>query len=175
MRKSTRAGMAALVAAPFLGLTAAGSAMAQPEVCDARTARIAANAGDYAAMCECTHVTPSFLKRLQKRSDFETTLLNTGQMCPGLAGLLSDLPTASINSPSSFEGRETDFAEFGSSTEFDSGSDNNGGNPGNGGSSDAPGGGGGNDNPGNGGGNDGPGNGGGNDGPGDGGGNDGPG
>ena len=98
--------LSALVAAPFMGVFLAGSASAAPEVCNWRTARDLANAGDYTALCECAQVTPSFLERLQKRSDFETTLQVTGAQCPGLAELLTDLPTASTST--SFRGEDRD-------------------------------------------------------------------
>ena len=176
MQKSKRVVMAAWVAAPIFGVLAAGSAAAAPEVCNWKTARDAANSGDYTTMCDCTHVTPSFLQRLQNRSDFSTTLQNTGAMCPGLASLLTDVPTASIGTAagsSRGEDRGSDqFAQVSPADPGDNGSSgpgNGGGNPGDGGN-DGPGNGGG-DGPGDGG--DGPGDGG--DGPGDGGGGNGPG
>lgn len=165
--------MAAWVVAPFLGVAAASAAMAEPQVCNANTARIAANNGDYAALCGCSQVTPSFLSHLQTRADFGSVLANTSQQCPGLANLLSDLPTGSISNANSFDGRENDPSGFqpASSTgpSAGGGSGSGGGNsgPGNGGGNDDPGDGG-SDDPGNGGGNDDPGNGGGK--PGDGGG-----
>ncbi|WP_170357152.1 hypothetical protein [Ruegeria arenilitoris] len=143
MFKSSKSGMAAWVVAPFLGVAAASAAMAEPQVCNANTARIAANNGDYAALCGCSQVTPSFLSHLQQRADFGSVLANTSQQCPGLANLLSDLPTGSISNANSFDGRENDPSGFqpASST-----------GPSAGGGSDDPGNGGGNDDPGNGGG-----------------------
>ncbi|WP_170460345.1 hypothetical protein [Ruegeria arenilitoris] len=173
MFKSSKSGMAAWVVAPFLGVAAASAAMAEPQVCNANTARIAANNGDYAALCGCSQVTPSFLSHLQQRADFGSVLANTSQQCPGLANLLSDLPTGSISNANSFDGRENDPSGFqpASSTgpSAGGGSGSGGGNsgPGNGGGNDDPGDGG-SDDPGNGGGNDDPGNGGGKPGHGDG-------
>ncbi|WP_170581734.1 hypothetical protein [Ruegeria arenilitoris] len=173
MFKSSKSGMAAWVVAPFLGVAAASAAMAEPQVCNANTARIAANDGDYATLCGCSQVTPSFLSHLQQRADFGSVLANTSQQCPGLANLLSDLPTGSISNANSFDGRENDPSGFqpasstGPSAGGGSGSGGGNGGPGNGGGNDDPGDGG-SDDPGNGGGNDDPGNGGGK--PGDGGG-----
>ncbi len=127
MLMSSKPALIAWIAAPTLGVMASGAALAQPQVCDAKTARIAANAADYGAMCACTHVTPSFLSHLQNRPDFETTLANTAGQCPGLAGLLSDIPTAAISGPSNFEGREEDFASSAPGADTDPGR----GNPGN--------------------------------------------
>lgn len=168
MSKSTKQKLGALTAVPFMGILMVGSAAAAPETCNWKTARDYANAGDYAALCDCAQVTPSFLERLQSRSDFETTLTVTGAQCPGLAALLTDLPTASISNAASTlgEDRSSDRNAPGAGQVADAGS---------GGGSAGPGGGGGNDGPGDSGGNDGPGDGGGNDGPGDGGGSDGPG
>lgn len=165
--------MAAWVVAPFLGVATASAAMAEPQVCNANTARIAANTGDYAALCGCSQVTPSFLSHLQQRADFGSVIANTSQQCPGLANLLSDLPTGSISNANSFDGRENDPSGFqpasstGPSASGGSGSGGGNSGPGNGGGNDDPGDGG-SDDPGNGGGNDDPGNGGGK--PGDGGG-----
>ncbi|MDA7965002.1 hypothetical protein [Ruegeria sp.] len=178
MRKLTKHGLGAVVAVPVMGLMAASSAAAASETCNWRTARDLANAGYYTALCDCTQVTPSFLERLQQRSDFETTLQVTGAQCPGLAALLTDLPTASIGETNRGEDRSSDRAQAdGPGNGGNDGPGDGGGNdgPGNGGGNDGPGDGGGNDGPGDGGGNDGPGDGGGNDGPGDGGGSDGPG
>lgn len=173
MFKSSKSGMAAWVVAPFLGVATASAAMAEPQVCNANTARIAANTGDYAALCGCSQVTPSFLSHLQQRADFGSVIANTSQQCPGLANLLSDLPTGSISNANSFDGRENDPSGFqpasstGPSASGGSGSGGGNSGPGNGGGNDDPGDGG-SDDPGNGGGNDDPGNGGGK--PGDGGG-----
>ena len=178
MVKSTKLGISVLVAAPFLSVVVAGGAQASTEVCNWKTARDAANRGDYTAMCDCTQVTPSFLKRLQTRSDFATTLRNTSAQCPGLAALLTDQPTASIGFASNRGvDRSSDQIAQANLGGGNDGPGNGGGSdgPGNGGGSDGPGGGGGNDGPGDGGGSDGPGGGGGNDGSGDGGGSDGPG
>ncbi|WP_209503681.1 MULTISPECIES: hypothetical protein [unclassified Ruegeria] len=88
--------LGAVLTAPVFGIVVAGSAVAAPETCNWKTARNLANAGDYAGLCDCVQVTPSFLDRLQKRPDFETTLSIAGAQCPGLAALLTDLPTASL-------------------------------------------------------------------------------
>lgn len=131
--------MAAWVVAPFLGVAAASAAMAEPQVCNANTARIAANDGDYASLCGCSQVTPSFLSHLQQRSDFGSVLANTSQQCPGLANLLSDLPTGSISNANSFDGRENDPSGFqpasntGPSAGGGSGSGGGNSGPGNGG------------------------------------------
>ena len=79
MRIKLKSTVSALVASPFIGAIFVTSSFAAADVCNARTARIAANAGDYQTLCDCTHVTPSFLKRLQTRSDFESTLAFTGE------------------------------------------------------------------------------------------------
>ncbi len=155
MLKSPKKKLGALAIAPFVGVFMVESAAAAPETCNWKTARDLANAGDYAGLCDCAQVTPSFLERLQRRADFETTLSVTGAQCPGLATLLTDLPTASVQATSN------------------QGEDRSSDSPGNvgGGGPAGDGGPGGNDGPGDGG--DGPGNGG--DGLGNGGGGDGPG
>ncbi|KUJ82048.1 hypothetical protein [Ruegeria profundi] len=151
MFKSSKVRVPALIAAPFLTVIAAGTVAAAPEVCNWKTARDAANRGDYRALCECQQVTPSFLERLQTRSDFATTLQNTSAQCPGLSALLTDLPTASITASGNL-GESRGGEEFASSG-VDNGGDSDGGTgPGNGGGS-GPGNGGGSD-PGDGGGSD---------------------
>jgi hypothetical protein len=157
MLKSTKQKLGALAIAPFVGVFMVGSAAAAPETCNWKTARDLANAGDYAGLCDCAQVTPSFLERLQRRSDFETTLSVTGAQCPGLATLLTDLPTASVQVASN---RGEDRSSNGPGNVGGGGPAGDGGpggddGPGDGG--DGPGDGGG-DGPGNGG--DGPGNGG---------------
>ena len=123
----------ALVAAPFMGAFLAGSAAAAPEVCNWRTARDLANAGDYTALCECTQITPSFMERLQMRSDFETTLQVTVAQCPGLAELLIDLPSASISTAVRGEDRNSDPSQpdspAGPGGGGDNGPDNGNGGP----------------------------------------------
>ncbi|WP_170340017.1 hypothetical protein [Ruegeria arenilitoris] len=163
MFKSSKSGMAAWVVAPLLGVAAASAAIAEPQVCNANTARVAANNGDYAALCGCSQVTPSFLSHLQQRADFGSVLANTSQQCPGLANLLSDLPTGSISNANSFDGRENDPSGFQPASSTGPAA---GGGSGSGGGNSGPGNGGGNDDPGDGGSDD-PGNGGGK--PGDGG------
>ncbi|WP_217354781.1 hypothetical protein [Ruegeria atlantica] len=153
MLTSTKHKLGALAIAPFMGVLMAGSAAAASEVCNAKTARDAANSGDYAALCSCSQVTPSFLKQLQKRSDFETTLVNTGAMCPGLAALLTDLPTESISaSAPDGENRESEqFAGIDPDNGGGSGPGGGGGNPGDSGGNPGEGGNGGNNGGGNGG------------------------
>lgn len=114
------------VAVPIIGLLTAGTALAQPEVCDARTARMAANAGDFATICACTHVTPSFLARLQNRSDFDRTLGFTAEQCPGLAALLSEIPTAALLASDSSDGRNEDVAGASTGSQLNSGGENPG-------------------------------------------------
>ncbi|MES0824119.1 hypothetical protein [Ruegeria sp. SCP11] len=135
MGKSLKLGIPALVAAPLLTVMAASNAAAAPEVCNWKTARDAANRGDYQAMCDCQQVTPSFLERLQSRSDFATTLRNTSAQCPGLAALLTDQPTGSIGaSGNAGENRGGEqSAGLGSNT-GGGGGNPGGGNPGDGGS-----------------------------------------
>lgn len=98
--------LGALVAAPVFGLLLTSSVAAAPEVCNGRTARALANAGDYTGLCDCAQVTPSFLRQLQRRSDFETTLSVTSAQCPALATLLTDLPTASISAATTSRGED---------------------------------------------------------------------
>ncbi|WP_170476637.1 hypothetical protein [Ruegeria arenilitoris] len=96
MSESYRKVLGAAIAAPALGAMMLGSAEAAQDVCDWRTARNIASSGNYAALCDCTHVTPSFIKRLQNRADFSDTLQATSAQCPGLTELLTDLPTANL-------------------------------------------------------------------------------
>lgn len=155
MLKNTKTGMATLVAAPFIGLMASSSAMAETRVCNANTARTAANNADYSTLCGCAQITPSFITHLQNRSDFGSILTGTSQQCPGLANLLSDVPTASISNATNFEGREDDSDDFQPSSNSEPGGRD--GASGSSDRSDSLGGGGGNDDPGNGSGDDDPG------------------
>ncbi|WP_211198541.1 hypothetical protein, partial [Ruegeria haliotis] len=177
MLTSTKQNLGAIVAVPFFGIVMISSAAADPGTCNWKTARNLANSGDYAALCDCAQVTPSFLERLQKRSDFETTLSVTSAQCPGLAALLTDLPTASLSNAADRRGEDRSSDPGGTSVADNGGNaggpGNDGGNPGNGGGGDGGGNGGGGDGGGNGGGGDGGGNGGGGDGGGNGGGGDG--
>ncbi|WP_029621981.1 hypothetical protein [Ruegeria conchae] len=100
--------MVALVAAPFIGVMSSSAAVAEAQVCTVNTARSAANSGDYGSLCDCSHVTPGFIKHLQKRSDLPDILQNTSALCPGLTNLLVDLPTASITGASTGEDRSSD-------------------------------------------------------------------
>ncbi len=149
MRRNTRVGMAALVAAPFIGLIATGAAMAESQVCTVNTARVAANNGDYDTLCECSQVTRGFVSYLQKRSDFDTILQNTSTQCLGLAELLTDLPTATISNTSFGEDRSSDrsnsTSEAGGAgiSDNDSGGDTDSGNNSGNDSGDTPGDGGG--------------------------------
>ncbi len=108
MGKSTKTGMTALVAAPFIGVMSSSAAVAEAQVCTVNTARSAANSGDYGTLCNCSHVTPGFVKHLQKRSDLPDILQNTSALCPGLTNLLVDLPTASVIGASTGEDRSSD-------------------------------------------------------------------
>ncbi len=108
MGKSTKTGMTALVAAPFIGVMSSSAAVAEAQVCTVNTARSAANSGDYGTLCDCSHVTPGFVKHLQKRSDLPDILQNTSALCPGLTNLLVDLPTASVTGASTGEDRSSD-------------------------------------------------------------------
>ncbi|RBW60118.1 hypothetical protein, partial [Ruegeria sp. A3M17] len=108
MRVKQKSSVSLLVVSPFVGALMVTTAHAAPEVCNGRTARIAANAGDYQTLCDCKQVTPSFLERLQRRSDFESTLAVTGQQCPGLAALLTDFSTASIGAVVARGGEDSD-------------------------------------------------------------------
>ncbi|WP_217352140.1 hypothetical protein [Ruegeria sp. HKCCA5763] len=173
MVTSKKQALGAVFVAPVLGLVMISSASAAPEVCTGKTARSLANAGDYAGLCDCVQVTPSFLERLQRRSDFETTLQVVGSQCPGLASLLTDLPTASLSGLSNNRGESRGSEPLGEafadaanpgSPGGGNGGNGGGGDGGNGGGGDGGNGGGGNG--GNGGGGDG---GGGNGGGGDGG------
>lgn len=121
MVKSTKQMLGAVIAVPVFGMVMIGSAAAAPETCNWKTARNLANAGDYAGLCDCVQVTPSFLNRLQKRSDFEATLSVTGAQCPGLAALLTDLPTASLSGSAENRG-ESRGSEPGGSGFADAGS-----------------------------------------------------
>lgn len=158
MGKNIRVGMAALVAAPFIGFMTPGAAIAEPQVCSVNTARSAANEGDFDTLCGCSHVTRGFVTHLQKRSDFDSILQNTSAQCPGLTQLLSDLPTASIASSNGGEDRSSDPSSQSSRSSSNGNSGNNGGNqggsgdPGNGGDQPGDNGGNGGDKPGKGGG-----------------------
>ncbi|WP_299659253.1 hypothetical protein [uncultured Ruegeria sp.] len=146
MGKTIRVGMAALVAAPFIGVISSSAAVAEPQTCTVNTARSAANEGDYGTLCGCSHVTQGFVTHLQRRSDLPSILQNTAAQCPGLTDLLIDLPTASISNASSGEGRNSDPASRSAAAGDDENPDANsgggtspgggGGTPGNGG--DAP-------------------------------------
>lgn len=140
MRIEMKRGLVALVSAPILGLMAASAAMAEPEICNRNTARIAANGGDMDTLCGCSHVTPGFLTQLQRHADFGNVLQATSAQCPGLAGLLTDLPTGSITTASTEDGRSNDPGLVWSGG-------NSGPNPNTGGGGDDPGDG---DDPGNG-------------------------
>ncbi len=147
MGNNTRVGLAALVAAPFIGVMATGAAIAEPQTCTVNTARVAANEGDFDTLCGCSQVTRGFVSHLQKRSDFASILQNTSAQCPGLAQLLSDLPTASISNTNAGEERSRDPSSnsVGSSENGSSGngggSSGGNGDPGDGGSSPGDGGG----------------------------------
>lgn len=159
MVKSTKQMLGAVIAVPVFGMVMIGSAAAAPETCNWKTARNLANAGDYAGLCDCVQVTPSFLNRLQKRSDFEATLSVTGAQCPGLAALLTDLPTASLSGSAENRGESrgsepggSGFADAGSAPggesgggggEFGGGGDTGGGGGNSGGGGGESGGGGG--------------------------------
>lgn len=106
---------------PILSLSTAHTAMAQEEICTRSTARQAANAGDYQTLCDCGVVTRGFLTVLQRRGDFGETLQNTSELCPALAGLLSDVPTASADDE---DGYENDIGDTG----FGGAGGNGGGN-----------------------------------------------
>ncbi len=141
MGNNTRVGLAALVAAPFIGVMATGAAIAEPQTCTVNTARVAANEGDFDTLCGCSHVTRGFVSHLQTRSDFASILQNTSAQCPGLTQLLSDLPTASISNTNAGEDRSSDPSSNSGDANGSGSSDNSGGSPGNsggnsGGSSD---------------------------------------
>ncbi|WP_052265244.1 hypothetical protein [Ruegeria sp. ANG-R] len=160
MGKNKRVGLAAFVAAPFIGFMATGVAAAEPQICTVNTARLAANEGDFDTLCGCSHVTRGFVTHLQKRSDFDSILQNTASQCPGLTQLLTDLPTASIASTNGGEDRSSDRPSQSSGTSGGGNSGNTGGgqggsgDPGEGGDKPGDGGGkgGGGDKPGKGGG-----------------------
>ncbi len=107
--------LGALVTAPMMGVLMTGGVAAASETCDRRTARDLMRAGDYAGLCDCTQVTPSFLQRLQRGSNFEAVLGVTGEQCPGLAALLTDFATSSVASAAVFRGedRSSDGNEIG--------------------------------------------------------------
>ncbi len=141
MGNNTRVGLAALVAAPFIGVMATGAAIAEPQTCTVNTARVAANEGDFDTLCSCSQVTRGFVSHLQNRSDFASILQNTSAQCPGLTQLLSDLPTASISNTNAGEDRSSDPSSNSGDANGSGSSDNSGGSPGNsggnsGGSSD---------------------------------------
>ncbi len=108
MGKSMKTGMVALLAAPFIGVMSSSASVAEAQVCTVNTARSAANSGDYGTLCDCSHVTPGFVKHLQNRSDLPDILQNTSALCPGLTNLLVDLPTASVTGASTGEDRSSD-------------------------------------------------------------------
>ncbi|WP_171233997.1 hypothetical protein [Ruegeria sp. HKCCA6837] len=144
MVTSKKQALGAVFVAPVLGLVMIGSASAAPEVCTGKTARSLANAGDYAGLCDCVQVTPSFLERLQRRSDIETTLQVVGAQCPGLASLLTDLPTASLSGLSNNRGESRGSEPLGEAfADAANPGSPGGGNGGNGGGGDGGNGGGG--------------------------------
>ncbi len=135
MGNNIRFGLAALVAAPFIGVMATGAAIAEPQTCTVNTARVAANEGDFDTLCGCSHVTRGFVSHLQNRSDFASILQNTSAQCPGLTQLLSDLPTASITNTNAGEDRSSDPSSNSGVSNGSDSSGNGGGSSGNSGGS----------------------------------------
>ncbi len=131
MGNNTRVGLAALVAAPFIGVMATGAAIAEPQTCTVNTARVAANEGDFDTLCSCSQVTRGFVSHLQNRSDFASILQNTSAQCPGLTQLLSDLPTASISNTNAGEERSRDPSSNSVGSSENGSSGNGGGSSGN--------------------------------------------
>lgn len=119
--------MIALATLPFLSLSAAQTAIAQEQICSRSTAREAASAQDYQTLCDCGVVTRGFLNVLQQRSDFADTLQNTSALCPGLASLLSDLPTASTDGGSDYDNDISGIDFVGSSSPSTAGTGPSGG------------------------------------------------
>lgn len=93
------------------GLAGPLEAQQMPEKCTVGDARAALAAGRADALCDCTAITRGFVRYLQHRPDFVDLLDGYQTSCAGLANVLSDLPTASLN----------DRREIGGSDERDTG------------------------------------------------------
>ena len=67
-----------------------GAATTASAGCDRYVALNAVNSGSYTSLCDCSSVTPSFLRALQRSDDFSNVVSQTARSCPGLSNLLTD-------------------------------------------------------------------------------------
>ncbi|WP_139280771.1 hypothetical protein [Shimia gijangensis] len=104
--------------------------------CTASTAR---QIESPAELCACDIVTKRMIRYVQRRSDFADILSETSEMCPQVAAVLSDLPTATIDDSSGYQmggfGDASDTGDNGGGGNGNSGNTNggSGGSNGNGG------------------------------------------
>lgn len=81
-----------LAAAALLG----AASPAQAQRC---TALAATGVGSVTQLCACTTVTPGFLRGIARKPAFPALLARAETACPGMARLLSDMPTAAPRAP----------------------------------------------------------------------------
>ena len=96
LRKSNLVTAILLACAPLLvgsGAALSMNAETSEKRCTTRTARQASSPLE---LCGCTTVTTGMVSYIQRSRDFSDILLETSRVCPPLAAILSDLPTAAI-------------------------------------------------------------------------------
>lgn len=97
LRKSRLAGGVILASASLLlgtGAVIAKNVSAPETQCTAKTARQVSSPSE---LCSCTTITTGMIRYIQRSRDFADILAETSQLCPQLAAILSDIPTAAID------------------------------------------------------------------------------